>query len=92
MKKSFQVENIKCNNCANFIKNSLKDKFGDVEVDLTQIPRVITLDIDESKVDELKTTLKSIGYPFSSDKLSSIENFATKGKSFISCSIGKFQK
>lgn len=89
MKKKFELLNIKCEGCANRVKSALKDEFGEVEVDLTQIPRIITLDIEDSQIDTLRQKVKSLGYPFSDEDLNTISEYRTKTKSFVSCAIGK---
>jgi copper chaperone CopZ len=89
MKQKFEVENVKCGGCANTLKKALKDDFGEVEVDLEVMPRVITLDIEDDKIDNLKLKLRSLGYPLCSDELSSMQNIGAKAKSFVSCAIGK---
>jgi len=89
MKQTFEVLNIKCGGCANTVKKALLEKFGEVEVDLEVMPRKITLDIEDDKVDDLKQKLKSLGYPFADEKLTTIEKFGTTAKSFVSCAIGK---
>lgn len=60
--RKFQVENVKCQHCANLIKNSLNDEFGAVEVDLNAEPRVISLDIEEAKIPALKNVLKELNF------------------------------
>lgn len=60
--RKFQVENVKCQNCANLIQNSLSDEFGKVEVDLSIEPRVISLDIEEAKIPALKNALKELNF------------------------------
>lgn len=89
MKKNFELLNIKCEGCANRVKQALKDEFGEVEVDLTQTPRVITLDIEDDKIENLRTKVKSLGYPFSDENQNIIDESLTKTKSFVSCAIGK---
>ena len=89
MKRQYQVLNVKCQGCANTLKSSLKDKFGDVDVDLGLNPRVITLDIELNQENELKLSLKKIGYPMSNENLSNIEKITTTAKSFVSCAIGR---
>lgn len=89
MKKTYEVENVKCGGCANTLKTKLKDIFGEVEVDLEVFPRKITLDIEEKQIDELKISLRKMGYPLSTDQLSTLENVGAKAKSFVSCAIGK---
>lgn len=89
MKQTFEVLNVKCGGCANTLIKSLKDEFGDVEVNLDVHPRKITLDIEDSKIEDLKVKLRSLGYPLATDELSSFEKISTTAKSFVSCAIGK---
>jgi len=89
MLQTFEVENVKCGGCANTLKTKLKDSFGEIKVDLEVHPRKITLDIDESKLEELQRRLRGLGYPLSTDELSALENVGAKAKSFVSCAIGK---
>ena len=89
MKETFEVLNVKCGGCANTLIKSLKEEFGDVEVNLELHPRQITLDIEDSKKEALKLKLRSLGYPLTSDELSGFEKATTTAKSFISCAIGK---
>ncbi len=60
--RKFQVQNVRCENCANLIKNSLQEDFGDIEVDLGVEPRTISLDIDEGKIQALKEALKELNF------------------------------
>ncbi|PID48209.1 MAG: heavy metal transporter [Proteobacteria bacterium] len=92
MKQSFEVHNVKCSGCANTLKKSLKEDFGEVEVNLEVQPRVISLEIEDDKIELLKTKLRSLGYPLTSDELSGFEKVATTAKSFVSCAIGKMDK
>jgi copper chaperone CopZ len=89
MKQTFEVVNVKCGGCANTLKKALKEDFGEVEVDLESMPRKITLDIEDEKIENLKLKLRSLGYPLSTDELSSMQNIGAKAKSFVSCAIGK---
>jgi len=90
MKKTLEVLNVKCGGCANTLVNSLKEEYGEVEVNLDVMPRQITLEIEDSKLEQLKTKLRGLGYPLSSDELSGIEKATTTAKSFVSCAVGKF--
>jgi len=89
MKHIFKIENVKCGGCANTLKTKLFKDFGTIEVNLEKMPREITLDIEDNRVDELKSALKKLGYPFSGEKLGFIESHTSKAKSFVSCAIGK---
>ena len=81
--------NVKCGGCANTLKTSLLEEFGDIEVNLEVEPRQITLNIKESAIPDLRTKLKKLGYPMSDEDLSTIEGFSTTAKSYVSCAIGK---
>ena len=58
----FKVANIHCENCANTIKNALKDEFGEIKVDLSVEPRVVGADIAEDSVEKFKTELDELGF------------------------------
>jgi copper chaperone CopZ len=88
-KQTFAVLNVKCGGCANTLKKSLLEEFGEVEVNLEVMPREITLNIDETQIGSLKSKLKTLGYPFASEELNTIEKITTTAKSFVSCAIGK---
>lgn len=89
MKQTFEVINVKCGGCANTLKTKLLEEFGEVEVNLDVEPRQITLDIEKSALPSLRKKLKSLGYPMSDEDLSTIEEFSTTAKSFVSCAVGK---
>lgn len=90
MKKSFEVYNIKCGGCAGTVKSKLKDRFPDIEVNLDYEPRVVsaTITSDDEEIFLLQT-LKSLGYPSVHEDLGGLEGALLKGKSFVSCAIGK---
>ncbi len=91
MKKSFVVANIRCEGCDNTIKKALAPEFGEVEVDLSKEPRIVTVEIkNEEDEEKFKKTLKSLGYPITTDQTGFLEDKALKAKSFISCAVGKF--
>lgn len=58
----FRVANIHCENCANTIKNALEDEFGEIKVDLSVEPRVISADIAEDLVEKFRTELDELGF------------------------------
>ena len=89
IKKTFEVINVKCDGCASTLKASLKEEFGEAEVNLNVKPRQITLDIEDSAIPTLRAKLKSLGYPMSDEDLSKFEGFTTSAKSFVSCAVGK---
>ena len=89
MKKTYEVLNVKCGGCAGTLTSSLKEKFGVVEVNLDVQPRQITLEVEQSQEEELKLSLRALGYPLSTDELSGLQKATTTAKSFVSCAIGK---
>lgn len=92
MQQTFKVQNIKCSGCANTVKTKLKEEFGEVEVNLEVMPREITLEINDEQIQNLRATMKKLGYPFADEELSGFENMETKAKSFVSCAIGKINE
>jgi len=89
MKQTFEVKNVKCGGCANTLKKSLLEEFGEVEVNLEVEPRKITLDMDDKDEEQLKLKLRKLGYPLVTDELSAFSTVTTTAKSFVSCAIGK---
>ncbi len=89
MKRTYQVQNIKCGGCANTLREKLAEAFGEVEVNLEVEPREITLEVDEEKIGELSSALKKLGYPFVGEDMGFVDTASTKAKSFVSCAIGK---
>ncbi len=89
MKQIFQVKNVKCGGCANTLKKSLLDEFGEVDVNLDVEPREITLELKEGQEEALKLKLHQLGYPLVSEELSAFGTISTTAKSFVSCAIGK---
>lgn len=92
MKKTYEVANIRCEGCANTIQKALSEHFGNsVDVDLSAMPRKVTVEIKgESDEGFFISTLRKLGYPLIDDEISNIEGAVMKGKSFVSCAIGKF--
>ena len=60
--RKFAVENVKCENCAKLIKNALRDEFGEVEVYLNAQPRVLSLNVDETRISALKNALDELNF------------------------------
>ncbi len=93
MQKNFQVQNVKCGGCANTIKESLKDEFGEIDVDLSQEPRVVTLEIKDKEAElSFRKKMKALGYPMEDEELGVFKKSGLKAKSFISCAIGKINQ
>ena len=63
MKKTFKAENISCINCANLIKGSLEDNFGEITVNLETTPKEVTLEIeDETQEKSFIKEMSEIGF------------------------------
>jgi len=63
MKKTYQAENISCSNCANMIKVSLEDQFGDIEVDLDTQPKEVSVEIkNEEQEKEFFKEMETLGF------------------------------
>lgn len=45
-----EVKNINCQSCVNLIKNSLEDEFGNIIIDLTSEPKILTIDINSDEI------------------------------------------
>ncbi len=87
--KKYEVLNVKCGGCAGTLKSKLQDEFGNVDVDLEAMPRVITIHKDDIDEDRLREALKALGYPMADEDMNFIEGVGAKAKSFVSCAIGK---
>lgn len=93
MQKNFKALNIKCGGCANTVKESLREDFGEVEVDLEQDPRVVTLEIKDEEHEKLfRKKMRSLGYPMDDEELGAFTSTGLKAKSFVSCAVGKMSK
>lgn len=93
MQKSFKALNIKCGGCANTIKEALNAEFGEVDIDLTQEPRVVILEIKDEETElSFRKKMRSLGYPMEDENLGSFTKGGLKAKSFISCAIGKINQ
>ena len=89
-KQTFKVQNVKCGGCANTLTTKLKDEFGEIAVNLDVMPREITLEIEDAKIETLKKALQGLGYPFEGENFGFVQDSSMKAKSFVSCAVGKF--
>ena len=56
--KTFEANNIHCQNCA----NTLEDDFGKIEVDLSKEPRQVRVDLKDSEVEKFKSEMADLGF------------------------------
>ncbi len=89
MKTTFEIQNLKCNGCANTILNKLTNIDGIDKVSVeTEISTVTFFYQNEANILEAKNLLNKIGYPVVGEK----NALTTKAKSFVSCAMGKMSK
>ncbi len=68
MKKVFKAKNIACSSCANLIKVSLEDIFGEIKVNLETNPKEVTLEIKDDKQESLfKKEMSELGFEIIED-------------------------
>jgi copper chaperone len=85
------VENIKCGGCVGSITKKLSAAFDTDKIDVNIEQGVISIDLDDSKRDELTKALLDLGYP-ETDSVQGFDSAKAKAKSFVSCAIGKMDK
>lgn len=63
MKKTYKASNISCGNCANMIKVSLEEEFGEIDVNLDTEPKEVTVEIkDESEEKSFFEQMSNLGF------------------------------
>lgn len=85
------VENIKCSGCAGSITKKLSSTFNTENINVNIEKGVITIDLDNSRREELAKVLLDIGYP-EIDSVHGFDSAKAKAKSFVSCAIGKMDQ
>ena len=85
------VENIKCGGCAGTITKKLSSAFDTENIDVNIEQGTISIDIDDSKREELAQVLLGLGYP-ETDSVHGLSSAKAKAKSFVSCAIGKMDQ
>lgn len=63
--RTFQASNINCENCANTIKVSLEDEFGDILVDVAK--KQVSLNVDDEEVQNFKEEMSELGFDIISE-------------------------
>ena len=90
MKKEYEVLNIKCGGCAGTVTKKLETRFSDVEVDLDHDPRIVRATVESDEDEEfLLDTLRSLGYPLTTDDMGVIAEKYAFAKSYVACMHGK---
>ncbi len=92
MLQTLEVNNVRCEGCANTIKTALnKEGFKKVNVDLSCEPRKVTANVeDEAHAAQFRAILRKLGYPLFDEEIGFSNSATLKVKSFVSCAVGKF--
>ena len=85
------VENIKCQGCAGTITNRLTSAFETKSIKVDIEKGIVSIDIDETKREEVAELLLNLGYP-ENDTVHGLGSAKATAKSFISCAIGKINE
>lgn len=89
MKKTFQIQNVRCGGCDNTIINALLKVNGVKNIAILPEENAITLTYKEAAVYEnVRAKLSQIGHPVVGDK----NTLVKKATSYINCAIGKIKK
>lgn len=81
--ETIEVENLKCNGCANTIKNKLMSIDGVTNVEVNKETETVVVEGTANRKD-LVAMLSSIGYPEKGNN-----SVGKKMMSYISCATGK---
>lgn len=84
MRKTIEIQNLKCGGCANTVITKLNtlDAINNVEVETSKVSFDYTSSNDLAFVEK---KLSQLGYP----PLGLDNPLTTKAKSFVSCAVGK---
>ena len=87
----FEVVNIKCGGCARSIDKALRadPRVREVGVDVER--GIVSVEAEAGAGDALRAELLRLGYP-EAGSLEGLQALAAKGKSFVSCAVGRFAK
>ena len=89
MMHRFEVANIKCGGCARSIDRALRTdpRVTDVDVDVEN--GVVSVQAGDGARESLRAELLRLGYP-EAGSVAGLQALAARGKSFVSCAIGRF--
>ena len=85
MKANIKIQNLKCSGCEATITDNLSKIDSVKNVQFSDDDRVIFDYENEFSLDQVKMTLKKLGYPEQGEDNSLI----SKAKSYVSCAVGK---
>ena len=85
----FEVVNIKCGGCARSIDKALRNDPRVTGVDVDVENGVVSVQAGDDARESLRAELLRLGYP-EAGSVAGLQALAAKGKSFVSCAIGRF--
>lgn len=89
MQFEIEVENIRCNGCANTISKKLLAIAGVQSVAVKIEAQTVVIEADDESIQQAAiNTLSSLGYPLKGS-VEGLEAIKDKAKSVVSCAIGK---
>lgn len=86
METTIHIQNLKCGGCANTITKGIAtiDSIQNVSVNVEESSVTFSYE-NEGILDEVKSKLKTMGYPEDGEA----NTLGSKAKSYVSCAIGK---
>ena len=87
----FEVVNIKCGGCARSIDKALRGLAGVASVGVDVERGMVSVEAGAEAREPLRAELLRLGYP-EAGTLEGMQALAAKGKSFVSCAVGRFGK
>jgi copper chaperone len=87
----FEVVNIKCGGCARSIDKALRGLSGVQSVAVDVERGMVSAEAPADARGALRAELLRLGYP-EAGSLEGLGALAAKGKSFVSCAVGRFAK
>ena len=86
MQTTIHIQNLKCGGCANTITKGISSIEAIQNVSVNVDESTVTFSYEtEDQVNEVKSKLKSLGYPEDGEA----NTLGDKAKSYVSCAIGK---
>ncbi|MFM7854282.1 MAG: heavy-metal-associated domain-containing protein [Flammeovirgaceae bacterium] len=86
METTIHIQNLKCGGCANTITKGIAtiDSIQNISVNVEESSVTFSYE-NEGILDEVKSKLKTMGYPEDGEA----NTLGSKAKSYVSCAIGK---
>lgn len=86
MRTQFEIQNLKCEGCANTILDKVRTVEGVDRIEIDMDQALVVFDYQHpAQVESVRTVLARTGYPIAGDA----NPLLKKAKSFVSCAIGR---